>query len=255
MPVTAEGGSDRRRQMFQPNSPQWVTIVVTFVFATAATSDSTQVAAFFVITGALIVWWLEGRRQKRNELQQRTRRQSEADTEAADSDISPIVAKGSLGLTDVSKAHIDSLRKAADQGLASAQFNLGAMYADGQGVPQDYAEAHKWMNLAASRATGAQQKRSVEFRDGLAKKMALQQLADASPTADPGHGAHSAWVRLVIEHEPVVRNPRDPLAIPVQAPPQHRIQILRINAGWQKVGADRAHGHPTVEDFLRPLDQ
>ena len=29
-------------------------------------------------------------------------------------------------------------RLAADQGDADAQFNLGAMYAEGQGVPQDY---------------------------------------------------------------------------------------------------------------------
>ena len=61
--------------MFQPNSPQWVTIVVTFVFAAfvGAAMESSQAAAFFAITGALIVWWLEGRRgrrQKRNELEQ-----------------------------------------------------------------------------------------------------------------------------------------------------------------------------------------
>jgi uncharacterized protein len=32
---------------------------------------------------------------------------------------------------------------AADQGLAIAQNNLGAMYYNGQGVPQDYVQAHK----------------------------------------------------------------------------------------------------------------
>jgi TPR repeat protein len=30
-------------------------------------------------------------------------------------------------------------RRAADHGLAGAQFNLGIMYAEGQGVSQDYA--------------------------------------------------------------------------------------------------------------------
>ena len=30
-------------------------------------------------------------------------------------------------------------RKAAEQGDADAQYNLGVMYAKGQGVPQDYA--------------------------------------------------------------------------------------------------------------------
>ena len=40
-------------------------------------------------------------------------------------------------------------RLAAEQGIASAQFNLGFMYRHGDGVPQDYAEAAKWYGLAA----------------------------------------------------------------------------------------------------------
>ena len=40
-------------------------------------------------------------------------------------------------------------RKAAKQGEASAQFNLGSMYADGRGVKQDYVEAVKWYRKAA----------------------------------------------------------------------------------------------------------
>ena len=37
----------------------------------------------------------------------------------------------------------------AEDGDATAQFNLGIMYDIGQGVPQDYAEAVKWYRLAA----------------------------------------------------------------------------------------------------------
>ncbi|MFZ7230567.1 tetratricopeptide repeat protein [Avibacterium avium] len=37
----------------------------------------------------------------------------------------------------------------AEQGDASAQFNLGLMYANGQGVKQDKAEAAKWYRKAA----------------------------------------------------------------------------------------------------------
>ena len=37
---------------------------------------------------------------------------------------------------------------AAKQGYASAQYNLGLMYRYGEGVPQDYAEAVKWYTLA-----------------------------------------------------------------------------------------------------------
>jgi TPR repeat protein len=51
-------------------------------------------------------------------------------------------------------------RKAAEQGHANAQFNLGNMYSnlqfnlgnmyfDGRGVPQDYAEAVRWYQKAA----------------------------------------------------------------------------------------------------------
>jgi hypothetical protein len=40
-------------------------------------------------------------------------------------------------------------RRAADQGLADAQFKLGVAYDRGQGAPQDYEEAIKWYRKAA----------------------------------------------------------------------------------------------------------
>ena len=40
-------------------------------------------------------------------------------------------------------------RKAADQGNADAQNNLGVCYKNGEGVPQDYSEAVKWYRKAA----------------------------------------------------------------------------------------------------------
>ena len=39
-------------------------------------------------------------------------------------------------------------RRAAEQGYAAAQYNLGAVYATARGVPQDYAEAVKWYRRA-----------------------------------------------------------------------------------------------------------
>jgi len=42
-------------------------------------------------------------------------------------------------------------RLAAEQGYANAQYNLGKMYAKGQGVIQDYKEALKWYKLAAAK--------------------------------------------------------------------------------------------------------
>ena len=41
-------------------------------------------------------------------------------------------------------------RKAAEQGDADAQNSLGAMYANGTGVPKDYVEAYAWFGIAAA---------------------------------------------------------------------------------------------------------
>ena len=41
------------------------------------------------------------------------------------------------------------LRPLAEQGDDESQYNLGVMYEDGRGVPQDYTEAVKWWRLAA----------------------------------------------------------------------------------------------------------
>ena len=40
-------------------------------------------------------------------------------------------------------------RKAADHGHVDAQYFLGTMYVQGQGVPQNYAEATTWLKKAA----------------------------------------------------------------------------------------------------------
>ena len=48
-------------------------------------------------------------------------------------------------------------RLAAEQGDASAQFNLGGMYANGEGVLEDDTEAVRWFRLAAEQGhAGAQ---------------------------------------------------------------------------------------------------
>ncbi len=48
-------------------------------------------------------------------------------------------------------------RKAADQGFARAQFNLGVMYADGRGVAKDEVEAVKWYRKAADQGNAGAQ--------------------------------------------------------------------------------------------------
>ena len=48
-------------------------------------------------------------------------------------------------------------RRAAEQGNAAAQYDLGVAYHNGQGVPQEYAEAVKWYRQAAEQGNSAAQ--------------------------------------------------------------------------------------------------
>jgi len=54
-------------------------------------------------------------------------------------------------------AALQEFRPLAEQGNASAQYNLAVMYERGQGVPQDYKEAVKWWRLAADQDHAAAQ--------------------------------------------------------------------------------------------------
>jgi putative methionine-R-sulfoxide reductase with GAF domain len=51
--------------------------------------------------------------------------------------------------TPVATNSLEGIRKLAEQGDATAQFSMGARYATGEDVPQDYAEAVRWFSLAA----------------------------------------------------------------------------------------------------------
>ncbi len=44
---------------------------------------------------------------------------------------------------------LEGIRKLAEQGDATAQFSVGARYATGEEVPQDYSEAVRWFSMAA----------------------------------------------------------------------------------------------------------
>ena len=73
-------------------------------------------------------------------------------------------------------------RKSADQGEATGQHNLASMYYYGQGVPQNYVQAYKWLNLAAAGNTVAATEyrgKALKNRDIIAKKMTPAQIAEA----------------------------------------------------------------------------
>ncbi len=88
-----------------------------------------------------------------------------------------------LGLADAGGEAARWYRLAAEQGNANAQAVLGAMYVTGEGVPQDYVQSHKWLNLAASRTTPEKAEDNRSLRDQLAELMTAPQVADAQRLA------------------------------------------------------------------------
>ncbi len=75
-------------------------------------------------------------------------------------------------------------RLAAEQNNAVAQYNLGVMYANGRGVPQDDVLAHIWSSRAAAKLPpGEERDGAVNTRDSLAERMTPAQIADAQKLA------------------------------------------------------------------------
>ena len=72
-------------------------------------------------------------------------------------------------------------REAADQGYAYAQDEVGSMYATGRGVPRDYKLAYMWFDLAASREGDATI--PINGRDEVAARMTPAQIAEAQRLA------------------------------------------------------------------------
>ena len=79
----------------------------------------------------------------------------------------------------LSAALLSVSRKAALKGHASSQYNLGVMYAKGQGVTQDYVQAHMWLSLAVAKGEEAARK----GRDLVAEKMTAAQITEAKRLA------------------------------------------------------------------------
>ena len=98
-------------------------------------------------------------------------------------------AQFNLGLTyyygegvpkDVAEA-VKWYRKAAELGNADAQRILGSLYYVGDGVPKDSVLSYKWLNLA-----GMTYENARTLRDEIAKLMTPQQIAE-------GQRQSNAW--------------------------------------------------------------
>jgi hypothetical protein len=76
--------------------------------------------------------------------------------------------------------------KAAEQGDATAQFNLGVMYVNGQGVKKDYKEAVKWFTKAAQRGDPEIVNKASRMCKELQQQLDAQSPAAASRPAVAG---------------------------------------------------------------------
>ena len=84
-----------------------------------------------------------------------------------------------LGVPQDYKTAVKWYRLAAEQGDADAQYNLGFMYHEGKGVIQDNVYALIWWNVAASQGV----RNATKNRDILAKKMTPADISKAQRLA------------------------------------------------------------------------
>ena len=71
------------------------------------------------------------------------------------------------------------IRPLAEQGNANAQYNLGVLYDNGLGVPQDRVRAYMWLNLAAMQGRES----AATIRDLVARLMTPVQISEAQKMA------------------------------------------------------------------------
>lgn len=84
-------------------------------------------------------------------------------------------------------------RKAAEQGNADAQQMLGWSYLVGGGMPQDYAEAYFWLDLASSgKLEGSDQAQAAELRDAAASHLTRTVLLQTQQRARKWFEEHPA---------------------------------------------------------------
>ena len=90
-----------------------------------------------------------------------------------------VMYRNGEGVTQDYAEAVKWLRKAAEQGDEEAQNNLGWMYEKGNGVLQDRIAAHMWLNIATANGN----KNAGENRDFTAGKLTAEQLEKANERA------------------------------------------------------------------------
>ena len=66
-------------------------------------------------------------------------------------------------------------RKASEQSIPQAQFKLGSLYMNGQGLPQDYEFAYSWFRVASIHG----HKKSIAAISGAREKLSEEEMKEA----------------------------------------------------------------------------
>ena len=74
-------------------------------------------------------------------------------------------------------------QRAAEQGHPDAQHSLGVMCSTGQGLPLSPVQAHMWLSLAMAGRQGANREASIEARETVALGMTSGQISKAERLA------------------------------------------------------------------------
>ncbi len=140
--------------------------------------------------------------------------------------------------------------KAANEEDAEAMLAMGRAYHQGLGVLQDYVEAYKWFNLAASRGIVE----AVSLRDTVASEMSAEERAEARKLA-------REWKPDVIAEQPSVTDtaPQVPSQAAEKATTAEKVtlsrdairesQTLLAQMGYQPGTADGIWGPKTSSAF------
>ena len=93
---------------------------------------------------------------------------------------------------DIAGSDFGALAGQAEQGYTGGQSNLGGMYANGEGVPQDDVEAYKWFSLATTYADEVERDiyNLADKRDVVAERLTPEQRAEGQKLSREWFAAH-----------------------------------------------------------------
>lgn len=100
------------------------------------------------------------------------------------------------------------LMQLAEAGDANAQYIMGRMFGRGEGVVQDFVEAHKWFNLASSKGHVM----ALPARAAISERMNAEQLAEAQQKASNWRPLGAATANITMTTTTPITTPTPALA-------------------------------------------